>query len=90
MKGDELIEPVTDKEMQDEVDRLNEIERSFMTDADLEKIRGIVDSVVPKEDTAKKIQLVQELKTVKTQIKQWTKRLKDANDDDDDDEDQKH
>jgi hypothetical protein len=42
MKPEELISPVTDKEIQDQIDHLNKIEESFMTDADLEKIRGVV------------------------------------------------
>ena len=92
MKPEELNSLVTDKEIQDQIDHLNKIEESFMTDADLEKIRGIVDSVVPKEDTVKKIQLFQELKSVKIQLKRWAERLKNADDEDDDDDDgdQKH
>jgi hypothetical protein len=82
----QLIEPVTDAEIQAENERLQEIEKSFMTTKDLEKIKDILDSAVPKEDTVKKIELIKELKQVKKQINEWTKKLKTADDDDDDDD----
>jgi hypothetical protein len=92
MGSDKLIEPVTYEEIQNEVDRLHEIEKSFMTTKDLEKIKDILDGVVPKEDTVKKIELFKELKQVKKQINDWIIKLKTSDTDggDDDDDDGKH
>ena len=57
MKPDELNELITDAEIQAQIDRLQEIEHSFMTTKELEKIKELIDSVVPKENTSKKIEL---------------------------------